>query len=580
MRKNKHFALGTAALLLSTAGFTACSSDDAFTGSSLSGEAVKTQFAINIPTSGVKGRMTDVNTQNNNNFLGMHNIQLIPMTTAATTGATFSSVVNLGDIAATGGFESNKPNTKVYKDVNVPVGTTNFLFYGAGNTIDPTDDATDRFAKGLLNQDISGSSVDNIAFSLQLAKVNDNGQADILKGVLNNVAKVSNWGPDCANEELKDLYNNFITLKAGSANSICKTLEELYNAVSSIQSADGTVQQIVNDIKAEIVADSHFTYDERNQTLTADENLTYPQNMNMPDGAAALTFDPSAKEFSYNSSSTMGDMTLDMQKVCYPASIYYFVNTTVKASNNEQTTWPDTQNWGTSFTGSDWGNTVLATTRSIALKDPIQYGVAQLALTAKCDGSLLEDSKSQDGKSNKVSVPTNGYPITGVLIGGQPDEAGWDFNPKNGTSFTQVVYDNAINGTVAAKSNDTEGINYTLVLDNDNNADNTASQAPVNIAVEFENTGADFYGVNGQIIPKGAKFYLIAQLNPSGKTVQNYQGIPHVFMQDYTTTANLTIKSLANAYNTIPDLRASELSLGLTVDLDWKAGIEFNVDIN
>lgn len=570
MRKNKHFALGTAALLLSTAGFTACSSDDAFTGSSLSGEAVKTQFAINIPTSGVKGRMTAENTQNSNNFLGMHKVQLIPMTTAAATGATFSSVVNLGDIAATGGFETDKPNTKVYKDVNVPVGTTNFLFYGAGNTTDPTD-ATNRFAKGLLNQDISGSSVDNIAFSLQPAKVDDNGQADILKGVLNGVAQVSNWGPDCTNAELKDLYNNFITLKAGSANSICKTLEELYNAVNSIQSQDATVQQIVTDIKNAIVADGHFTYDEGNKTLTAN-NLTYPQNMNMPDGAAALTFDsnPDKKEFSYNSSSTMGDMTLDMTKVCYPASIYYFVNTTVKASNNEQTTWPNTKDWANSFTGSDWGDKVLATTRSIALTDPIQYGVAQLALTAKCNSSLLTDKKD-----NQVSVPADGYPITGVLIGGQPDQAGWDFAPK-GTSFTQVVYDNTMNGDVFAKNGANEGTNYTLVLDN-----YQATPAKVNIAVEFKNTGADFYGANEQIIPTGAKFYLIAQLDPNTATnAGTVGGTPYVFMKDYTTTANLTIKNLSNAYNTIPDLRSSELSLGLTVNLDWNTGLNFNVDIN
>ena len=59
MRKNKHFALGTAALLLSTTGFTACSSDNAFTGSSLSVKAVKTQFAINIPAGkAVSGRLS------------------------------------------------------------------------------------------------------------------------------------------------------------------------------------------------------------------------------------------------------------------------------------------------------------------------------------------------------------------------------------------------------------------------------------------------------------------------------------------------------------------------------------------
>ena len=50
-------------------------------------------------------------------------------------------------------------------------------------------------------------------------------------------------------------------------------------------------------------------------------------------------------------------------------------------------------------------------------------------------------------------------------------------------------------------------------------------------------------------------------------------------MRDYQTTLSLNIKSLANAYNTIPDLRSTKLQFGLSVDLVWKAGLEFNVDI-
>jgi hypothetical protein len=52
-----------------------------------------------------------------------------------------------------------------------------------------------------------------------------------------------------------------------------------------------------------------------------------------------------------------------------------------------------------------------------------------------------------------------------------------------------------------------------------------------------------------------------------------------VFLQDYTTTANLTITSLKNAYMTIPDLRSTKLQLGLAVDLSWKSGLTFNVEL-
>lgn len=572
MRKNKNFALGTAALLLSTAGFTACSSEDAFTGSSLSGEAVKTQFAINIPTSGVKGRMSAENTQNNGNFLGMHNIQLIPMTIDAATQSnpapTFSSVVNLGNI---GNSElSTTSSTKVYTDVNVPVGTTRFLFYGAGFG---EAYSSDYFAKGILDQQINGSAVSDISFSLRSAKVEDTGnQQGTLQDALNAVITAfgetytADAAKDTPDTQLGTLCKKFTQLTAGSANSIKQTLEALSNALAAISGTEatdaGNIKTVVDNQK------------------TAIDKFTYPANINMPDGAAVVNFSNGAFAYVSGSIGNAGtvNLPLDMGKVCYPASIYYFVNTPLLATNDSKGTtgWPTSSSWVNNEFFNGWGTEVLSTTHTIALKNPIQYGVAQLALTAKCSGSLLEDSKE-----NKVSVPSKGYTITGVLIGGQPDVAGWDFTPKS-ESFTQVVYDKAIDENVAAMSNSVaNGINYTLVLDNDNK---TTTQNVVNIAVEFVNNGAEFYGANGQVIPAGAKFYLIAQLNPTagvtGVTIPDGLQNPHVFMQDYTTTANLTIKSLANAYNTIPDLRASELSLGLTVDLNWTSGIKFDVDFN
>ena len=55
--------------------------------------------------------------------------------------------------------------------------------------------------------------------------------------------------------------------------------------------------------------------------------------------------------------------------------------------------------------------------------------------------------------------------------------------------------------------------------------------------------------------------------------------VTRVFIQDYTTKAIFTINSLKNAYVTIPDLRASKLQLGLSVDLKWQSGLTYNVTI-
>lgn len=71
---------------------------------------------------------------------------------------------------------------------------------------------------------------------------------------------------------------------------------------------------------------------------------------------------------------------------------------------------------------------------------------------------------------------------------------------------------------------------------------------------------------------------LVAVLYTSG--INKPSGVTDVFMSDYQTIANVTITSLANAYNTIPDLRATQMELGLSVDLEWKTGISFDVTID
>jgi hypothetical protein len=49
-------------------------------------------------------------------------------------------------------------------------------------------------------------------------------------------------------------------------------------------------------------------------------------------------------------------------------------------------------------------------------------------------------------------------------------------------------------------------------------------------------------------------------------------------MQDFVTKVNFTIGSdaLKNAFVTVPDLRSTSMSLGLSVDLEWKEGLSFD----
>ena len=119
-------------------------------------------------------------------------------------------------------------------------------------------------------------------------------------------------------------------------------------------------------------------------------------------------------------------------------------------------------------------------------------------------------------------------------------------------------------------------------------------QDKVYVALEFQNcTGEDFYG-NFNLIRNEGYFYLIGELDPAGKSVVwptdgyvippykyedgKYIGIPRVFIQDYKTSVTFKFgpNSLKYAYLTVPDLRASSLTLGLSVDIQWKQGLTYD----
>lgn len=548
--------------------FAGCSNEDDPTPNGPgSGETVKAQFAINIPyAKKAETKMSGENTQQSGNFLGMYDIKLLPMTGDPTAtdnpATTFSSIINLSAIG-NGEIVDGTTNSKVYADVNIPVGTTNFLFYGVGGTDAPSTDY-ERFAEGVLNSTFSSSSIDGISFTLQGAQITNGTEDATLLSVLNAVAQVTDWSTQADETTLGDLYASFITLKAGSAKSVCEALEDLYNSVDALaKGTDGAEKTIAGAIQSAITNGSNFSVSgDYPYTLTT--TLTYPRNINMPDGAAILSYDGVGKTFSYNTDPSISTQGVKMADICFPASINYFINTDLKANNTIPDQWPTTLDaWSSGFSG--WGTSVTTSTRAIALTKAVQYGVAGLKVSVKCESSLMEDSKG-----NQISVPSDGFTVTGVLVGGQPSQAGYDLCPTTSATFTKIVYDKVMNGTVAAKGGSAEGENYTLVLDN-----KQAIPANVPIIVELENTAVGFYGKDQQYVPNGTKFYLVAELDPAGKSVSGVT-IPWVFMQDYLTTASLTIKSLKNAENTIPDLVSSTLELGLAVDLTWQAGIVFN----
>ena len=276
-------------------------------------------------------------------------------------------------------------------------------------------------------------------------------------------------------------------------------------------------------------------------------------------------------------------MAINEKKITYPASLYYTSKSAVAAS---QTADIPSNITGWSFDG--WDKVVKTNSKSVALADKVNYGVANFAVTVKCDGVLLPTNGTQDKKqaaaevnmngNDFVAVPTDGFTLTGVLVGGQYQKVDYEFNPitegsQNGGTYT--VYDRDVQG-VKAIANSAKGTNYTLVLPTQKTDDN------IHFALEFKNDAEGFYGKDG-FIPHGATFYVVGKMTkektPTGNESANEEKATRIFQQDYKTTANVTLKTLKNAYYTLPDLRATNLSFGLAVDLTWQKGYVFDVTI-
>lgn len=575
-----------------------CSSDDLGNDSTTNpGEtkAVKTQFALNIPRANGGTRMSGDNTQANKNFLGMQDIRMYSFNAVPAAGSTSTATFALANIEGITATASSK----IYSDVSVPVGTTHFLFYA--HAPQGTTDAK-KFELGVLNltnPETDATATNDISATLATVKKNDTASPKALLGILNGVAGVEGWATATDGTELNKLYTKYTSAKAGSANSIRLTLQSLYNNLGGIVTGANVAHQTIAKAIRTKIAESFTATTATDGYVTLAYKATgdvskYPNNINLPDGAVQLSFDATNK-FTYAATSSLtGIENLDASKVCFPASIYYFQSSNLAATAKELETnqWPTTTtNWtaatapwlkDASNLADGWTASVQPTTRSIAMRQNINYGVANLATTVKCGAASLPDYKDLSVTdpsefAGTVAVPDAGFTVTGLLIGGQPTKVGFDFQPASNDAFDYTIYDNNLTGIVA-KNGAASATNYTIVLPNDKGR-GVADQSKVNVAIELtNNSGVAFRGADG-IIPAGGKFYLVGQLEPKADALTGVAN-PAVFMSDYMTTMNLTIKSLKNAYNTIPDLRSTKLQLGLSVDLVWKTGIQFDVNID
>lgn len=435
-----------------------------------------------------------------------------------------------------------------------------------------------------------------------------------------------------------DLYvtAKAIVVEAGSDADVVALANEICNRIKNGKNGGCRINIVDTDANP-----TNWTADSWDTSASYTPKEKFPHNLLLPMGAAQLTCSQNLTAnpveepvFTYKDpawydlhvtgttpSVTIGGTGVNLSKICYPAELVYFDNSPLRATNTykKANEYPLTVGaWDAAFanpaSSNEWyGSRVEPSTRAVAMQNNVNYGVAMLKTTVQLedgntgtDGIQMYDNQQTlaGGSENKTITlnSTNTFYVSGVLIGGQPASVGWDMtNPglptltegDNGRGvFTNVIYDQDIpSGTTALGTSASEPI-YTLVLDN---YTSETTQSAVRFALELvNNSGEDFYGLDG-IIPAGHTFYLCGELNPAtASDITKHYAKNHgagyritkedkerVFMQDYQTVAVVTIgkNALQKAYSTIPDLRATEVLFGLSVDLTWEQGMEFGVTI-
>lgn len=564
-------------------GFTACSSEEEVAANpTFDGKAVKTEFALNLPSK-LATRQQIAITQDNGNFRGINELYVAPFATAkqADLNPVKATDVKAGDItlATFTGFDHAAAQDKWYKDITVPVGTNAFLVYAK-----PTVNGTDA-----QNGKLTMSATDPFAalsdLKFELAPIDkdydiaDKGKAitDALtalaatEGVPSAGVAACKWSEVQAadNQLYAELYANFASLKAGSATDVKAYLETQLKPALLKNTGDAT-----NGIDVKLAAAV--------ETAIAAIPTEFPK-AGIPDGAAVLKCENGV--FSFVTSDFITGEKWGANAFTYPAELWYVANTGIRADNAIQSTNVGSNTWS-QFIGTAYNSAntmVKASTQSVALVNPLQYGVANLETKIKFEAPNLVVTKTVvENQATGVtteetveSVDVTKLTLNGILVGDQKN-VNWQFKPAADASAV-VVYDtDLIKKTFDAT--DFQTASQTLVLETEE------TQEFVNVALEFINeTGAAFTGKDG-IVPAGAKFYLIGKLDISaaGKnwTTETTGNKKLIFQQDFKTIAKFLIKKLqGTAYNTIPDLRSPKLELGLSVDLEWQDGYEFDITV-
>jgi len=450
---------------------------------------------------------------------------------------------------------------------SVPRGTASFLCYGRAATYSAIKEVNGSIVTPDLSQRLATS---DIYFAPDPIYNNNNeahATATALATYLTTIATAGGWATDVSTlaYNWQVLFRQFTNqefstepeLIAGSSADVQALVTELYRNI--YMQEDGTLKFAV------LAAIGNTTYatvtwNGTSPTVTLASGLAgFPASIGLPDGAAVLKWNDSNNAFEVQTQATTLTTTVSQNRYAYPADLYFYANSRIATSNRRvesseyvNKTWEQVLN---DLYPNRTDNTVVtATTRGVAIIDPLTYGVGSLRATVQANSATLLDA---DGQSVTLGAET--FPLTGLLVSGQYKQK-FDFTPTDDNN-EYVIYDHSLPtiylGTTV--SNPFSTLTF-----------QSKDGVPVTLALEFENrSGQTFRGVGGYVYP-GTKFYLVGTIDPaSAQSGGASDAVGRVFTKRFITQTVLSVSSLEQAYNVVPDLLSARLEVGVKVETEW-----------
>ena len=493
-------------------------------------------------------------------YRGIEMQRIVPFAIASTEKVTTSDMPKAFQVFGDGEKLVDSRAYYYYDNCTLMSGVNAFLCYGCA-----PQTSTDKHANGSLVETFPADMAPkDIRFSLE-AITDDNvhttaaALADYMTAIANAEGNNVKW-KNTSNATLGVMYLNFVNKTEedvgeplpGSATNIRAYTQALKSALNGLTLSDATDVAI----RAAIIA----------AIDTYDNNWNgFPASIGLPDGAAVIRWSDAAFEPQVITT-TLADIN-GIDRYAYPAELYYYGNSRIYTSTIDKRKEKYTdREWTAILADYEYADGVVSpNTTSVAIKDPLQYGVAHVQITLK----KTDSSNLTDAEGTAIPVVSENFPLTGVIVGGQLP-VGFDFTPTTAypvysEADMKFIYDNQLPTLYLSSLADADQFVNTLALQ-------TYDNKKVPVALEFRNkSGMDFKGLGGSVL-NGTKFYLVGEIDPEQfKDDSRTEIRDRVFTQDYTTTLNIKVTGLEKAYNVVPNLLSPRLEMGIELVPIWVA---------